>query len=44
MTASVDAGNITFQDRTTGGVAMTIGGSVGSNTKFVGGYQADAEL
>ena len=43
MTASVDAGSITFQNRTTHGVAMTIGGSVGTNTKFTS-YEADAEL
>ena len=43
MTASVDSGTITFQDRTTHGVAMTIGGSVGTNTKFTT-YTADSEL
>jgi hypothetical protein len=43
MTASVDAGSITFQNRTTHGVAMTIGGSVGSNTKFTT-FSADSEL
>jgi len=43
MTASVDAGSITFQSRTTHGVAMTIGGSVGTNTKFTT-FSADSEL
>ena len=44
MSASTDAGTISFTSRTTNGVGMSMGGSVSNSTTFTSGYTADAEL
>ena len=44
MSASTDAGTITFSSRTTNGVGMSMGGAVSVSTFFTSGYTADAEL
>ena len=44
MTASPNAGSITYSSRTTGGVGYVVGGSVNNSTKLNDGYVADAEL
>jgi len=44
MTATPNAGSITYSSRTTGGVGYIVGGSVNNSTKLNDGYVADAEL
>jgi len=44
MSASADLGTVTFSDRLTDSVAVSIGGSVNATTFLNGGYTADSEL